>query len=517
MIRLIAFLIVAVALSWLATWLVDNPGRVSLTWQGTHVETSFVVLVLAVAVIGIVLVMLFEILRVVRQAPSRWSRAHRQARTDKGYAALSQGLVAAAAGDAPAAKLLNRRADKLLHHAPATLLLSAQTAQLEGDEGTARQRFQEMLEHKDTEILGLRGLLAQAIKDGDRETALKLARRAYLRRPHTPWVLSTLFDLQTQAGLWSEALSTVGDMARHRVIDKATATRRRAILFHQEAAAIRAKGRPYAALEMMQKAHKRLPSLAPIAVQAAGLAAELNKPRQARKMLEASWRQEPHPEIARAYAGLDGKEQPADRLKQVERLHQLNPEHVASDLALAEHALAARQWSVARTALERVIKKDPTASAWRMLAEVEQAEGDGEKARMCLAKAVDAPPDAAWLCQSTGEVRARWSAFGPDGRFDSLQWGKPPKIVPMLGDERALVIPPPPAARAEPPSGPRPPAATMPVTPTPPPPTREAPGRETSRGQVVRVDPKGAARPEPGRAGPARAEPKAQAGKVDAA
>lgn len=515
MIRLIVFLIVAVALSWLATWLVDNPGRVSLTWQGTHIETSFVVLLLAVAVIGIVLVVLFEILRVVRQAPSRWGRAHRRSRTDKGYAALSQGLVAAAAGDAPAAKLLNRRAEKLLQQAPATLLLSAQTAQLEGDEGTARLKFQEMLNHTDTEILGLRGLLAQAIKDGDRETALKLARRAHLRRPHTPWVLTTLFDLQTQAGLWTEALDTLNDMARHRVIDKATATRRRAILFHQEAAAIRAKGRPYAALEMMQKAHKRLPSLAPIAVQAAGLAAELNKPRQARKMLEASWRQEPHPEIARAYAGVDGKEQPAERLKQVERLHQLNPDHVASDLALAEHALAARQWASARAALERVIKKDPTASAYRMLAEVEQAEGDGEKARMCLAKAVDAPPDAAWLCQSTGEVRARWSAFGPDGRFDSLHWGKPPKIVPMLGDERALVIPPP--ARPEPPSGSRPPpesrpVTTAPATSAPVPAVSPAPpgAREAPRGQVVRVDPKGAAKPEPKAEAP-------RAGKVDAA
>lgn len=506
MIRLIVFLIVAVALSWLATWLVDNPGTVSLTWQGTHIETSVVVLLLAVAVIGVLLIIMFEILRVARQAPSRWGRAHRRARTDKGYAALSQGLVAAAAGDAPAAKLLNRRAEKLLQQAPATLLLSAQTAQLEGDEGTARLKFQEMLNHKDTEFLGLRGLLAQAIKDGDRESALKLARRAYLRRPHTPWVLTTLFDLQTQAGMWTEALRTVDDMARHRVIDKATATRRRAILFHQEAAATRAKGRPYAALELMQKAHKRLPSLAPIAVQAAGLAAELNKPRQARKMLEASWRQEPHPEIARAYAGLDGKEQPAERLKPVERLHQLYPEHVASDLALAEHALAAGQWSTARSALERVIKKDPTASAWRMLAEVAQAEGDGEKARMYLAKAVDAPPDPAWLCQNTGEVRARWSAFGPDGRFDSLHWGKPPKIVPMLGDERALIIPPPPA-KAEPP-GFRPPtdakpapaaAATAPATPSA--------AREASRGQVVRVDPKGS-RPEPSRA---------QAGKVDAA
>ena len=59
-----------------------------------------------------------------------------------------------------------------------------------------------MLKHPETEFLGLRGLLAQAIKDDDTATALRLARRAHLRRPNTPWVLTTLFDLQTQAGLW---------------------------------------------------------------------------------------------------------------------------------------------------------------------------------------------------------------------------------------------------------------------------------------------------------------------------
>jgi hypothetical protein len=39
-------------------------------------------------------------------------------------------------------------------------------------------------------------------------------------------------------------------------------------------------------------------------------------------------------------------------------------------------------------------------------------------------------------------VRAHWSAFGPDGRFDSLRWGAPPKIVPLIGDEVAELIPP---------------------------------------------------------------------------
>jgi hypothetical protein len=44
-------------------------------------------------------------------------------------------------------------------------------------------------------------------------------------------------------------------------------------------------------------------------------------------------------------------------------------------------------------------------------------------------------------------VRASWSAFGPDGRFDSLRWGAPRKIVPLLGDDLAELIPPPGRAR----------------------------------------------------------------------
>jgi HemY protein len=443
MIRLIVFLAVAVGLSLVATWFADHPGRVALIWQGMQIETSVAVLLVGLAVLAVLVVILFEILRLLRGAPRRWGWRRRRSRVDKGYHALAQGLVAAAAGDAAAAKALNRRAEKLLDHTPSTLLLSAQTAQLEGDEGAARVKFQEMLKHQETEFLGLRGLLAQAIKENDTATALRLARRAYLRRPNTPWVLTTLFDLQTQAGLWTEALSTVGDMARPKLIDRATATRRRAILLHQQAAAQRKAGRPYEALTLARKAHKLLPSLAPLAVQVSELAEQTNQPRVARKAIEAAWRAQPHPALAQAYLAQSGGQPPAERLKLAERLHQLGPDHLESDLMLAEQAIAAKQWQTARDALERARKRGPTASVYRLLAEIEQAEGEGEKARAWLAKAVDAPPDPAWLCPTTGEARATWSAFGPDGRFDSLRWGSPPKIVPLLrADADAQLIPP---------------------------------------------------------------------------
>jgi HemY protein len=442
MIRLIVFLAIAIALSVLAAWLVDHPGQAAITWGSVRVETSLAVLVIGVLLIGAVLTLLFEIFRVVRGAPRRFTAYRRRSRAEKGHQALAQGLVAAAAGDTTAAKACTRRADRLLGQAPSTLLLSAQTAQLEGDEGAARATFQEMLRHPETEFLGLRGLLAQAIKDGDDETALKLARRAYLRRPNTPWVLSTLFDLQTRAGLWKEAQETVAEMARHKLIDRAAATRRRAILLHQQAAAQRAASRPYEALYLARKAHKLQPDLAPLAVQASALAEQTDQPRIAGKVIEKAWQASPHPALAKAYLELDGKAAPDERLKRMERLHQLNPGHLESELALAEQAIAARAWPAARGALERARKLGPTASVYRLLAEVAQAEGDGEQARRFLAQAVDAPPDRAWLCESNGEARAGWSAFGPDGRFDSLRWGSPRKIVPLLGDERAELIPP---------------------------------------------------------------------------
>ena len=443
MIRLIVFLIVAVGLSLVAAWFADHPGRVSLIWQGLQIETSIGVLALAVLLFGIVLVALFELLRLLRRAPKRFGQRRRRARVDRGYHALAQGLVAAAAGDVAAAKALNRRAEKLLDHAPSTLLLSAQAAQLDGDEGAARQTFQRMLKHGETEFLGLRGLLAQAIKDGDSATALRLARRAYLRRPNTPWVLTTLFDLQTEAGLWTEALSTVADMARYQLIDRAAAVRRRAILFHQQAVSERQTGRPYEALRLARKAHKLLPSLTPLAVLAAEIAEQTNQTRLARRIIEAGWRAEPHPALARIYLAQAAGQPPAERLKLAERLYQLAPEHVQSELVLAGQALAAGQLPTARTALDRARRRAPSASVYRLLADVEQAEGQGEKARAWLAKAVDAPPDPAWLCPATGEVRARWSPFGPDGRFDSLRWGSPPRIVPLLReDAEAQLIPP---------------------------------------------------------------------------
>jgi HemY protein len=199
MIRLILFLVVAAALAAAAVWFANHPGNVVVEFEGRQVQTSVGILLLAFLAVGAVVALLVEILRWLGGLPRRIRQSQRHAREVRGYKALTRGMVEAAAGNLGAARALHQEAERLLPERGSVLLLAAQTAQLDGHEEVAHLKFRQMLRSPETELLGLRGLLAQALKTGDRQEALGLAKRAYRRSPTTPWVLTTLFDLLTRS------------------------------------------------------------------------------------------------------------------------------------------------------------------------------------------------------------------------------------------------------------------------------------------------------------------------------
>ena len=84
--------------------------------------------------------------------------------------------------------------------------------------------------------------------------------------------------------------------------------------------------------------------------------------------------------------------------------------------------------------LERALQLEPTARVFRLMAEVERSVGmSGERIQEWLTRAVDAPPDPAWVCEETGAVLAQWQPFGPGGKFDTLRWTTPPKVSSLAG------------------------------------------------------------------------------------
>lgn len=327
MIRTIAFLLVAALAVLGAVWFADRPGTVTLAWQGWQVETSVAMLVLAAALLAVISAVLYRLWRALRRAPHALAAAHHRARRERGYKALTQGMVAVAAGDADEAQRQAKRADALLGEPPLTMLLSAQAAQLNGDEAAAARYFTAMLERGETAFLGVRGLLAQAERAGDRPRALALAQRAYALRPKTPWVLKTLFELQVKEGAWREALATLDEAAKRGAIHAPEATRQRAAVLLQVAA----QSDDRAAVDLVRRAHDAAPDFLQAAIRYAEILYRTGHRRAANRIVERAYARTPHPELLRLYISQPGASM-EEKAKLERTLRALNPARPDPDL-----------------------------------------------------------------------------------------------------------------------------------------------------------------------------------------
>ncbi len=439
--RLLAGIVLIAALVAGAVFLADRPGSVSLVWDGWRIDTSVAVLVVATVVVVVVVVLLVRVLRGILGAPGAYLRARRERRRRDGYRALTQGMVAVAAGEADEARRLARRADALLSEPPLTLLLQAQAAQLGGDETAARGYFSAMLERPETEFLGVRGLLTQAMKSGDDHAALELAERARRLKPKTGWALASLTELQARAGQWKAAQATLAQAVRRKALPAADGKRLEAALLLEQSRAAAAAGDTAAALALAGRAESADPGFAPAAVWQGTLLRDAGRLRQAARSLEAAWRLAPEPALAEVYRSLAPGEAPLAQMKRLQRLADTNPDHLETHLMLAEAALAARLWGEARRHLARAGVRDeadgsgppPPARACRLMAEVEESErGDGPLARRWLSRAAMGAGDATYVCGTCGAESTRWVARCPQCRsFASFAWRLPGRVPPL--------------------------------------------------------------------------------------
>lgn len=373
--------------------LAEHPGLVTVQWQGWQVDTTLAVLALVVIVSGVVVALVTRVLLGIAHAPGRFMNARRGARRERGYKALTQGLVAVAAGDTAEARKQARKADSLVSDPPLTRLLAAQTAQLEGDSNAAHQYFVEMLEDPQTAFLGVRGLLTQAMNDGDLQEARRLTEQANRLRPGTPWVVRQLIDLQRRERDWAGAITTVTEAIKRKTLPENEAKPLKATLLMYQAQNKQAGGLKETALKLATEAHKLDPTLVTATATMARLLAEKGKQTKAAKLIEENWARTPDPLLAQAYKEV--APQGTDDLAQVrrfEKLLSLNPGDPESHLALAEVSLKAKLWGEARNHLSKVITDDPEPRICRLMATLEEAEhGDLEAAK-------------SWLTKASGEV-----------------------------------------------------------------------------------------------------------------
>lgn len=414
-----------------AIWISAQKGTVDVAWNDYTISLHLGLFLLFLTLFTLVAVAFFRIVGVIVGAPGTFSRRRREKNRKKGFQALTRGFVAIAAGDAKKATVYAKDVRHLLpDETGLPLLLEAQAARLRGEEGTARESFEKLLEDKDAAFFGIRGLLKSSLDEGDRLKALGYAKTALEKNPKQPWILKSVYDLELQNRHWHAAMATLERVRKHRAIDDVQARKDEIALLMILADEDRISGNDSGWIKKIERALKLDPGFTPAAQKLGEYYLVKNKHGKVEGIVERAWKTNPHPDLALLWDRIAPENKASDplrRLRWFEKLVVIKPDSADGQLAAAKAAMDAGLAGEARAHLIIAENIRPTVQVYRLRADLEeQTTRNAVLVREWMDKAADAAPDSVWYCTQTGHIYQSWSPVAePHGSFNTIEWGNP--------------------------------------------------------------------------------------------
>lgn len=405
-------------------FILKNEGTLRIeNWNGYEIEADIRFVFAVLLSFLFIWTFAYRIYRAIVTVPLALKKYRQAAKRERGYLALTQGLVAVAAGDAQMAEKYSKRAQIMIPGAPLSKLLSAQAALLQGNAPKARVEFQALLDDDAAAIFGVRGLLNETLDAGNYKEALGYIRHAERLQPKRIWVVKTLFDLETKNRDFLSALKTLKRAEKLNVFDAKTVLRHRQALFM--ALANNSVGDAAKQYRYIDAAFSIDAGFTPAAVALAQHYIAADKQRAAIKTLQKAWAANPHGDLATLWLSLapvpKKKASVYDHGREAyawaQQLYELRPDHRASQRLLGEAALSARMMREARDLFIRSLD-------YRALARLERLDtGNEAKAREWLEMSADAPQEPQWICASCGHSGHGWHPLcGHCQSFNSYEW-----------------------------------------------------------------------------------------------
>ena len=420
---LIKLIVVVVAITWLAS----RPRNVDINWNGYLIETSFGFLLAVVISLIVVCALLYRFYRSIVAMPQVVRRYRKSQAREKGYEAVTKGLVAVAAGDVKGANKQAKRANNLIPGAPLAGSLSAQSALMSGDKARAHMEFETLLEDKNAAFFGLRGLMNEAFRDDDREQALLFLRTAENLHPRRAWIVRALFEAECQAREWVAADQTLTKAIRQNIYDRETGNDYRQTLLTARAQKALDNNMEPQAVSLAKKAYRIDPSFVPASTLYAKLLVKNGKRRAAIKVIEEAWAVRPHPDMDVLWAhmapppkGKTEAEKKQNHMKWFRRLYSLASYRPESNELMGKAAMDLKMYEDARNWLR-------AAGSYRLLAKLEQLDGRHDvQSREWLEMAATAKPGPTWVCGNCGFEPMDWEPLCPSCHdFNTIDWRTP--------------------------------------------------------------------------------------------
>ncbi len=373
---IIVFLVLLAAA--LAPLFKSDPGLVRVHIFGWTIETSVLVLVIAVLLVWLLVSLLWRLWRLPAETARRVSEQRALAQLEKGLLALTE-------GDWRTAEKALGRSTTTEGKNTARYLAAAQAA----DGRDEMERADWYLEQADSGGRKERFIVAltraRILSGNSRfEEAIPLLEDLERRRKRHPQVLKLLAECYRETGDWDGLQRILPALKRAGVVDDAQADE-----LTLKAAVRRLKqSQDLEALQAAWRGLNRSVQRMPEVVRAyADRAIELGGPELTEDVLRTSLKREWNSALLIPY-GDPGAEDTAKRLKQCEKWLKLYPEDPMLHLALGRLCAGEELWGKAREHLIRSLELEPSIGGYDSLGQLLERLGELETAMACFRNAL---------------------------------------------------------------------------------------------------------------------------------
>lgn len=447
LLKIFLFVLIIAAVAYGAGFIMDTGGSVTVQFGGSEVNITPIQAVIAIVallvgfwVLLFTLGLCWAVFRFFNGDETSISRYFGKNRERRGYDALAEGMVAMAAGETKVAVAKAASAERYLKKPEITNLINAQAAEMHGDKTRAMKYYKQLLADDRTRFVGVQGIMKQKLADGDTDTALKLAEKAFALRPSHEATSNTLFDLQTQKEDWAGAQKTIEAKVRSNLLPSNVGKRREAVVTLADARLMLEAGDIDAGKAAAIRSNKLSPALVPAAVLASEMYMLSDEKRSAAAVIKKAWGANPHPDLAAAFAEIQTEETPVARRKRFAALTKQNADSSETKLLRAELALADEDFPAARRAVRELAETDPTTRSLTIMAAIEKGEGASDTVvRGWLAKALNAPRGPQWVCSNCKNIHQSWSPSCENcSGFDTFDWKTPAQSADLQSSTAML-------------------------------------------------------------------------------
>lgn len=375
-------ILIAVVLALLAAAIAPifktDPGMVQIHFRGWTVETSVLVLILAVLALWL---LVWVCLRIWK-APAETARRIRERRS---LAQLEKGLLALTEGDWSTAERALEKSASAHGRTTARYLAAAEAA----DGQDAGDRADWYLEQADTrnrkqkflvELTRSRILIQNENYSEAKDVLVDLLKR---RRRH-PQVLEMLSRCYRELGDWDALLKLIPAMQKARVIDEGKAEKLRELAAIGEMNRCRNAQDLQAGWNALPRALKKSPG---VIRGFADRAVILGSPELTEPVIRSSMKDAWSPELLVPYSE-PGPDDSSRRLKQCEKWLLNHPDDALLHLTLGRLCAREELWGKARQHMIRSLEIEPTVAGYDSLGQLLERKGELEVAMACFRNAL---------------------------------------------------------------------------------------------------------------------------------